>query len=464
MMDESGKVDFSHLPEVTLVEILSYLSLEDRYHASCTSHNMYAAFNHPSLWRNADIKLIGSTSNFYNESPFIPKKYYMMVKTFGRFFQNLRLSISGFLGSFSDEWNEIIFELGKQCRLETLTLEIGQLTSHYHLDGLPPFKSDMVALLSFVEHAFRLKSFNLLSWPMFPSTLSSSDQNIFDAMMRNEKLKEIEELSLFWCKETKWTERLPILPAPEYTHTIIKHFRNINHLGLRSIMINEDMIKELSSSGRARMKMLKIFVNYSPHYDDFRIPEISNSVWKTFCDSNPEAEVECTVMPRVPNVELSNLLKPETPVSVINIMRYSRCDGQLITSFADRYGKRLRRFFCFCDSSDCDSELIELATKSPHLNEFLYHGQILGQTVIRLAEIRGQNWKTFEVLEKTILPNPSSNENDGVIAQDEDGQYYLVDLMRFHQPEEMLNMTLKQVTQKVSQILGHSWFPQTKQI
>lgn len=461
-MDGSSRVDFSHLPEVTLVEILSYLTLEDRYHASCTCQNMYLAFNHPSLWRYADIRLFGSTTNFYNQTPFIPKKYYMMVKTFGRFFQNLSLSISGFMGSFSDEWNEIISELGKQCRLETLTLEIGQLTSHYHLDGLPPFKSDMVALLSFVEHAFRLKSFNLQSWPMFPSTLSSSEQNIFDALMKNDKLKDIEELSLFWCKETKWTERLPILPAPEYTNTMTKHFRNISHLGLRSIMINEEVIKELSSSRRARMKTFKIFVNYSPHYEDFRIPEISSEVWKTFCDANPEAEVECTIMPRVPNLELSNLLKPETPVSVINIMRYSRCDGQLISSFADRYGKRLRRFVCYCDSSDCDRELIELATKSPRLNEFLYHGQISYKTVIRLAEIRGQKWKLFEVLEKAILPNSSPNENDA-IAQNEDGQYYLVDLMRFHQPEEMLNVALKQMSKEVSKMLGHFWLPQAKQ-
>ncbi|XP_060080924.1 F-box/LRR-repeat protein 3-like [Ylistrum balloti] len=457
--------DFSQLPEVVWVEIMSYLPLHQQYAVSQTCQVLYEIFNHPSLWHTMKIHLFGCTDNYshaFKSKIYIPNKYIKLVNRFGKFFKQLTLSVTEYLNRFPEEWIKIMQELSKQCRLERLTLEIGRLTSYYHIDGYQPSENDIGTLLSFIQHAVRLKYFHIKSWPMYPSSLSNQDLNIFDVMLKNPKLENLETLSLFWCKATEWSERMPILPSPEATLPLIHNYRNLKQLSLRSPMLDKDIILELSKPGRCKLKLLQVFVHFTPQNQNFKIPEIASSLWKQFVLANPEVEMECTILARTPHLELASMLKTECPLTAITFLKFSKCDSEIVSALNDMYHKSLKKFACYCDPSCKEDEVVSLAVRSPNLNQLVYHGSLSCESVERLAQLRGTFWKDFVILDSciTVQNVPSyDDDDDRVIAPGEDGQYYLVGIARFHQSVHPDSQRKQEMQDKVSEALGYKWKP-----
>ncbi|OWF35582.1 F-box/LRR-repeat protein 21-like [Mizuhopecten yessoensis] len=461
---ESGP-DFSQLPEVVWVEIMSYLPLHQQYLVSQTCQVLYEIFNHPSLWHTMKIHLFGCTDNFsraFRSKICIPNKYIKLINKFGKFFKQLTLSVTEYLNKFPEEWISIMQELSRQCRLESLTLEIGRLTSYYHIDGYQPSENDIGTLVSFIQNAVRLKYFHIKSWPMYPSSLSNPDLNIFEVILKNPKLKDLETLSLFWCKATEWSERMPILPSPEATLPIIHNFQHLKKLSLRSPMLDKDIILELSKPGRCKLKLLQVFVHFHPENGNFKIPEIESSVWKQFVLANPGVEMECTVLVRTPHLELASMLKTDCPLTAITFMKFSRCDSQIVASLSEMYCRSLKKFACYCDPSCKENEVVSLAMRSPNLNQFVYYGPLSCESVEKLAQLHGTGWKEFVIPASciTVQDVPSyDDDDDRVIAPGEDGEYYLVGIARFHQSVHPDSQRKQEMQDKVSAALGYSWKP-----
>ncbi|XP_033742373.1 F-box/LRR-repeat protein 3-like [Pecten maximus] len=457
--------DFSQLPEVVWVEVMSYLPLHQQYVVSQTCQALYEIFNHPSLWHTMKIHLFGCTDNYSHairSRIFIPHKYIKLINRFGKFFKKLTLTVTEYLNQFPEEWISIMQELSKQCRLESLTLEIGRLTSYYHIDGYQPLVKDITALLSFIQHAVRLKHFHIKSWPMYPHSLSNQDLNIFEVILKNPKLKDLKTLSLFWCKATEWSERMPILPSPESMLPLICNFQHLKQLSLRSPMLDKDIILELSKPGRSKLKLLQVFVHFCPQNENFKIPEIASSHWKQFVLANPEVEMECTLLARTPHLELASMLKTDCPLTAITFMKFSKCDSQIITSLNDMYYRSLKKFACYCDPSCKENELVSLAMRSPNLNHFVYYGSLGCESVEKLAQLRGTCWNEFVIPNSCITVQDAlsyDEDDDRVIAPGEDGQYYLVGIARFHQLVHPDSQRKQEMQDKVSEALGYSWKP-----
>lgn len=457
--------DFSQLPEVVWVEIMSYLPLYQQYVVSQTCQVLYEIFNHPSLWHTTKIHLFGCTDNYsraFRSKIIIPDKYVKLINRFGKFFKKLTLTVTEYLNKFPEEWISIMKELSQQCRLESLTLEIGRLTSYYHISGYQPSEKDIGALLSFIQHAIRLKNFYIKSWPMYPNSLSKEELNIFEVILTNPKLKDLETLSLFWCKATEWSERMPILPSPEATLPLIKNFQHLNQLSLRSPMLHRDILMELSKPGRSKLKLLQVFVHFCPQNEDFKVPEISSSQWKQFVMANPEVEMECTVLGRTPHLELASMLKTDCPLTSITFMKFSRCDSQIVTSLSEMFHRNLKKFACYCDPSCKENEVVALAVRSPNLNQLVYHGSLSCESVEKLAQLRGTSWKEFVIPDKCITvqdPQAFDEDDDRVIAPGEDGEYYLVGIARFHQDVLPDTQRKQETLDRVSEALGYTWNP-----
>ncbi|KAL3880794.1 hypothetical protein ACJMK2_033005 [Sinanodonta woodiana] len=456
--------DFSILPNVTWVKIMSFLRLEDRYSLSVTCRTLYNVFNHPSLWHTLVIQMAGSPDNYSREpSVSVQRKYFHLAKQFGRYFQNLSIKIQGHLNKFPEEWVGILKELGMQCRLESLTLLVGPLTSAFHnQEGYKPEEQDLKALMSFVEHAFRMKKIHIRSWPMYPTIQRDENQNVFLALMKNPRLKDLECLTMFWAKETEWSERKPILFTPDFVLTVIKHFRSLNHFALRSPMLSGEIIEELGSRDRVKLQLLQIYVNYVniSHNPNYQVPEISSSSWSRLVASSPDLRVQCTVFSRVPDVELGNILKSEVPLEALHFSQYSRCSAQMLITISDMYHRTLTRFVCLCNSNQVDWELVNLVYRCEHLNHFVYHGTLKVTTVETLARCRGTAWRTFEIMGiNVVIDTEEPTPEDQVIAQRQNGEYYLVGLLRHHQDEQQIDERRTVMIQAVSDCLGYKWCP-----
>ncbi|KAK3100507.1 hypothetical protein FSP39_021045 [Pinctada imbricata] len=470
--DQEEGPDYSLLPSVAWVKILSNLSLGDRYNASQTCHALFDTFNHPSLWHTMRFDILGNAScwtfNWWTgredeeQENSVPEKYISMVTKFGRFFQNLTISVSGFLHSDFGRWNDILSEIAKQCRLEKLTLAVGNLTTRTHLDGKGPEKKNVIALVDLVRNAFRMKSFQLLSWPIYPSTMDDPDANIFQALKENPKLKDLEELSLFWCEQSYWSERTPLLLSPEKTLGIIEHFKSLTSLSLRSPMLDESIFQELCSVNRnAKLQLLRIFLNYNKHLENFAVPEISSRTWEQLLKCNPGVCVELTVMSRVPTEELANILKPGCPLTKLKLSKYARCDEYLISWLCDKYYSTLRLFECFADVEGADHVLVRLVSEAKHLQNFVFLSTLNYTTAIEIAKVRGKHWKSlvFGYFSYEDKVNEIYGE-DEVVSRNENGEYVLVAIEKFHRrelnPDEEETRRLY-LCEEMSKILGYTW-------
>ena len=89
------KTDFSQLPDVAWVKVLSYLDLRSRARVALTCHYLNDVFNHPSLWHTVSIQLLGDLNSHTSNNVIMPQKYLKMIQHFGRFFQDLSLIFVG---------------------------------------------------------------------------------------------------------------------------------------------------------------------------------------------------------------------------------------------------------------------------------------------------------------------------------------------------------------------------------
>ncbi|XP_071087588.1 F-box/LRR-repeat protein 21-like [Haliotis cracherodii] len=455
--------DFGLLPEVAWVQIMQYLQLKDRYSLSITCQALYQHFYHPSLWSNVKVNLTGGSTNFSLSNTYIPNRLVQMIDKFGHLFQKLTIKIFGHVSTFDDDSRLILTKLSEVCRLESLTLEAGKLITQFDISGFPPFKSDIQIFINFINNAFRLKQLNIRSWPMYPAIFTQNNLNIFNAIVKNEKLKDLESLSLFWRDDSAWSEREPLLPSPSFLMTFLPDLKKLTHLAVRSPMLNEDILTMLSSPDRCRLKLLQIYVTYSAFNQAFQIPDISSDIWKTLVLASPELEVECSVMSQVPNPELSLLLCPEVPLKSITFLPYSRCNGQIIGSITDKFMSSLKDFICYADTSDVDIELRYLVSKCSGLRTLVFHGSIKCSTVVTMATQKSGQWSKLEFVEKKLDTFDDEDgddvDADEAIRRNEAGEYILVGLHRFHRHDDNREETIEQMSSVVSGVMGYKWKP-----
>ena len=463
--EHPGGPDFSHLPDVIWVRTFSYLSLADQRNLATTCHALRDVFSHPSLWSNQTIYIFGQDDNWTRGVSFGANHYLTLAKRFGKYFQNLTIIIRGHLMQLSPEWEALFTEVGEQCRLESLTLEVGRLTSKpFHIYGFAPERTAVKSIISFVKNAFRMRHIHVRSWPMFQQIYDTPECNVFQAMMANPKIKDLESLSVFMTnkKETEWSERRPILLSPSATTELVSHFNNLTYLGLRSPMITLELIEQLAEPTRVRLKVFDIFVHYlNPQkYPGFEIPYVPSSSWARLVQRCPELQVELTIFLRVSHHDLANMIKPEVPVTSVTFMKYSGIDPFILNSLYTIHQKTVTNFYSYCDSTEIDNELIELVTRCKYLRDFVYHGDISVTSVTEIARAAGDRLQKFVVLDKNIqVPDDVEAGEDEVITMNEAGELVMAKFLKFHQSEDVRRERHTEMRKQVSTYLGYDWTP-----
>ncbi|KAL4229949.1 hypothetical protein ACF0H5_010340 [Mactra antiquata] len=461
--------DFSHLPEVAWVRVLRFLAMKDRMSVSETCHILHEIFNHPSLWYSQKLIFMGECDNFSRRARrvFSGANYVELVKRYGHCFQDLMIQVMGHFTDIPNDLKDVLSQISDKCRLESLTIDAGVVTSRFHERyGYPPKSEGVKALADFVRNAYKMKHLHIKSWPMY-NKMDTDECNIFKVLISNEKLhRTLETLVIFGIEETEWSEREPkLFSDPSTTLNLMTKFKNITTLGLRSFMLSNDLILTLSEPDRTKLDVLNILVHYirqDPHeHREFQVPNIRPSSWSALSQRNPKFRVECTIFLQTPDVELSNMLSPEVPLSSLVFMKYSKIDPQTLFRAYTHHANTIVKFRSFCDSYDLDSEVLTLNQRCTKLNEFVYHGEIHSNTVVDLAQSKGVKWNRFEVRREKIKVPTEFDEygEDDVLARDASGQLVSVALMKFHQPEEEKDAHIANMTSQVSSALDVPWRP-----
>lgn len=460
---EGCDYDFSYLPEPVWVKVMEYLPLSDQYHVSVTCRVLYDVFNHPSNWKSARLEVVGGEHNFKLMKSFMADRFRIIVEKFGHYFQHLTVTVQGHLVAMEDSVRNIVTQLSDVCRLEHLVLEVGMLTSDFHLAGLRPVRQDLHNILLLVTKAFRLKKLEVVSWPMFPELFEKADMNVFEAMKANAKLAGLQWLSLFWMKNKQWSQRSPLLPSPTYTRGLVAHFTSLQHLALRSPMLSDELLKELAAPSRCRLLTLRVLLQYSAGADAYdHLPNLLAASWLSLRERSPALEVEFAVMSRISDIVLEAMLMPEVPLTTFRVLKYARCSPALLLTLSERYRPTLRSFLCYSDPTDCGEALVRLAERCTGLDTLVFHGIVHCTALLTITQSR-PHWKDFEFDEKCIVMEPKDDEfdEDTVIGRSNDGDLVQVRLVRFHghQSETEREQQLNALKAEVSGRMDHAWRP-----
>ena len=371
------------------------------------------------------------------------------------------------------ECRQIIDELSERCRLEGLTLCVGTIITKSILFARKPRTTELEVIASLVSKAFRMQSFNLKSWPIYPGLRSV---NILENLVGNPRLAALERLSLYYQNPERatWASLNAILPSADEILKTVEHFQYLRSLRIRSTMLSEKIVQELSRSYHTPLERLAVFVTYSRNDDEGGVPWISEKAWLNLKARSPNLKVEFSIMTRIPFIELAGLLKPEIPVSSLGFMRYSRCDIQDLQSITDKYKETLEKFVCLLSAEleDVDEELTMMVQKCSKLTYLVFHGLIKNSTALNLAKFRHKNWLCYELMEENIVTDEEVEgyfDADGeqqVVGQRESGEYYLIrsDKRRQEQTDENRDEILKDLATQVSTCLQQRWFPLSKDV
>jgi len=471
----SQLADLSSLPDPAWVNIMLRLSLADRGRVSQTCHTLNEVFNHPSVWFKVNITLLASLSDCastVNAYPLIiPEKFTIMIRRFGAYFQDLTLKISGHVARIDQACEDVLTLLAETCRLKSLTLQVGELVSRSAMT-LPLGSAKLNVLATILRKAFRLQSLQLVSWPMHPRT---TDFDVLQCLRDNEKIKELTDLSLFWCDPAskQWMSLNACLPSPKRTLDTVKHFASLRYLKLCSSMINDEVLSELCQPRRVRLSRLGLLVTYIGNDRKLAYPRISNHVWKKLRTSCPSLTVELIFTNTFVHDELVSFLSSDIPLASVSFMKYSRYQNDTLAYIAESYSKTLQAFHDFGDGCDVDADsgLVTLVSRCSSLEVLVYNGKIKNTTVLQLARLREQRWKAFQINIKNIeivYPSPDgvAGSDDDVIRTDEYGSVCIVahlptqsEFYHTDQSEAQKLTILEALTTEVSQIIQQKWSP-----
>ncbi|KAI0210594.1 hypothetical protein LSAT2_004648 [Lamellibrachia satsuma] len=235
---------------------MSHLSLSDRGRLARTCRALEASFRHPSLWYTVTITLHGDTARGKRVGR-TAASYVPMVERFGAYFQDLTLVFVDYEMRMTPDCEAVIACLSRCSRYERLTLDVRSLVRSRDIVGdFVPRTTDLDVLSRLVTDAYRLRSFELRAWPVYPRVRSV---DMLAALQSNGKLRGcLERLSLYWqsAHNSTWVSLNTLVPTPSQMLSVTAHFTRLRSLYLRSSMLSDDLIVDLADSRHAPLQQL----------------------------------------------------------------------------------------------------------------------------------------------------------------------------------------------------------------
>lgn len=456
--------DFSGLPDIVWVKVMSCLELGDRNSVSRTCSRLNEVFHHPSLWHTVRIVLLGDLDESHqpwlrpSRGVIIPERYTSMIQAFGAFFQNVEFIIVGHVRKITTSCEEVIIQLAKNCRLENLMLEIGDPVNLV-TKRKPASDSDLRVIGSLVSKAFRLRSLAVTSWPIYPD---HKGYDILCCIRDNQQIANLQKLRLFDrdAGPETWFTRNTRLPLPDEVVETVRHFNQLTSLGLHADLLTEDLLMELCN--------LKWFNHISLlliQSSNTAPVHISSSSWKKLATKQLTLKVDVTIGNIVASHELFQFFNSEIPLTSVTFSKYSRYPPHFLEHLSACYARTLTKFQDFGDGlTGRDSVILSLVKKCLRVNYFVYYGPLKDSSIVSLAESRGYDWKTFG-LKLQNNPPPEDDDEDEVLGVTSAGDFFV----KAHQPnsdfyytdesKELRLQRMEAIIDHVSKILQRKWSP-----
>lgn len=459
--------DFSALPDVVWVDVLTRLSVGDRARLALACRRLNDAFNHPSVWYRVDVNLVGTLPLSPSRRRRVPARYGVvapdryvsMIRRFGAYFQDVRLTVRGEVCELQESCREVLEQLAA-CRLESLTLRVGEGTAQRR----EPSPAAADALLALIRRAQRLRSLDVRCWPV------STNCDIVASLRDNANLRRLERLSLFVrnAAEDSWVPLTTRLPPPDCVVGLVGELAALTSLSVHSALLTTRLVDVLCRPRRSQLSRLGVMVVYAGGRGsvtgghDARFPRIDDATWTKLRTSNAAVGVELTFCNAVPSYELMSLLSAAVPVRAVAFMKYSNYTPDVLTCLAANYHRTLAKFADYGDAGG-GAELGGMVGRCGALCSLVYHGAVRPSTVLDLAAARAGAWKRLELSVRWTLDH--DHGDDVLCLEPATGNYaitaHLPGSMFYHDAAtgERQAASYQSLCEQVSDLLGYKWRP-----
>lgn len=340
-MSSPGTVpDWASLPSDAVVHILSFLGVQDRYHASLVCRAWNETFHYPQLWQR---------HTFWFYLPYHATAV-TGVQLYGKYMKSVTLGVNQFLKENRLNACALLeqFSTLKDRRLTSLKIEFtGENPLFYSgqefLDSLHIFFAPQTDQLAVSLRHVDLSGFSV-----------PCDDSLIDILSDNHRdLKYLNlQNNVLVCKV-----------SPACILRLVERCRNLEELHVFHGSMSDDILVSLAEKGRGDIKHLSIMCRREEKFGY----DLSPECWGALASTAPRFRVTLGFDHTCPFNIIPGIMKPEIPVETLRLETFARCTDE-INMASSYYDKTLKSLTVHTRNSVAFEEaLVNLARTCPLL-------------------------------------------------------------------------------------------------
>ncbi|CAC5396913.1 FBXO33 [Mytilus coruscus] len=382
----AARPNWSSLPSVLIVDILSYLSHKDRLNASSSCKRWRNCLFHPLFWQKINFR----TS--YSDR----QRTKFLTDRCGRFVRQVVINFDSHNHKEVRECSQILDVLCGNKNLTSFSL----LPSSCHIEW-PDTQSTyfidrfLDCIESIIKNSKKLKHFSL----GFAEELLEHSSIILDLLGRNCS-RMLESLHIASIKEDSENYGIIDLSASQFLT-----FTALRHLSVDYDHMSNELLSAFSSGCKNRLETLVVNV----HGIDSEHEKVTNYSWVAVRKNCPKLEVTVNLIHSYDGVQgLLDILQPALPLTCFRQMFCTDLNPSAINYFSSHYKDTLRSIYIIDGLNDGfpipyfshmeEDTFVMLAWRCTKLEEFTLLGyEILDDDIMAIARLRGEQLKKFDI-------------------------------------------------------------------
>ncbi|KAL5022650.1 hypothetical protein ScPMuIL_001805 [Solemya velum] len=307
MADQTSQLEWSSLPEHIILRILSYLSLQEKYHASLTCKMWHTCFNMPELWRKFSFW-------FYTPSQ---KRFLRCVEQFGAFLQSIYIELDQEVKGNRENACTVLESMAETSSRSLSAISIKFTGENPLFYAGHEFVKALRVLFGPVnlDDGFGHPTTHLLSIDLSGLTVQFDDSLLHVISQNNYNLERLNiQNSVIICKV-----------SPDGLLNLVKSCKRLRDLRVYHCSMSESVLLELCAEAREPIEHLSIKCRRE---DKFKI-ELPSTAWSMLVRKSPKLHVTLGFDHTCPLDRVADLLDPEIPVRVLLFETFSEIYKEL---------------------------------------------------------------------------------------------------------------------------------------
>lgn len=333
--------DWSSIPPEILAKIFLYVDQAAKLKCSLVCKNWNEVSQVPEIWRFVHLKF--KVSDGRQELNF--------VRRFGKYFKKVVIEFDQANETQRAIANEVMDTIASyETESSVNSIIIKFIGDNPWLFTGEEFNASLINLLDKLKdrkHPNVLRSFDINDVQLVMKA------GVSDALAKHEYLEEANII----------TNTLICTLVAKRCMNFAKGCRNLQVLNTHSVSVDNDILNELSTENRARLKYLTLVFKANDKYK----PAISDEAWVTFVEKNPDVKVELKFDHNCPTTIIGTHISAVIPVHVLRLHTYTHCHEELDDAIEKCFEKLTHISLCTQPSNELNEALKKAATKCINL-------------------------------------------------------------------------------------------------